>query len=205
MPLKRFPGEALLSRRCAHDLGGVAADGGVRDRSRIERLADLVEVQERLAEHGELGGSRSPTSPATRASSSTTLPTWIVLELGVLVPPDQIGHSRAELRLVEALPGLAELQRERHRIVAPALADGEQQLQEMLLHPRGDPGHHAEVEQRDLPSSVTNTLPGCGSAWKKPSTRICFRYARKSSRRGPRRPDRAAPRGLSAVILVPEM
>ena len=52
-------------------------------------------------------------------------------------------------------------------------------------------------------SSVRKTLPGCGSAWKKPSTMIWCRYARTSSR--PRRSTWTSSRvsGLSAVTFAP--
>src|SRR4029078_6142154 len=32
------------------------------------------------------------------------------------------------------------------------------------------------------PVSITSRFPGCGSAWKKPSSRSCFREARTSRR-----------------------
>ena len=45
--------EALL-----HDLGGVAADRSVRVEVRLDGAADLIEIQQRFAQHGEL--SRDP-------------------------------------------------------------------------------------------------------------------------------------------------
>ena len=55
------------------DFGGVSPDRRVR----IEmRLADLVEIKKRLADHGELLRQAVRWSPATLTSMSTARPTW---------------------------------------------------------------------------------------------------------------------------------
>ena len=53
------------------------------------------------------------------------------------------------------------------------------------------------------PSSVRKTFPGCGSAWKKPSIKTCFRYALKSSSARTSPLMSSFTTGLSAVIFVP--
>ena len=55
--------EEVAGRKAAdepllHDLGGVAPDGGVRVEVGRDGAADLVEVEEGFAEHGELGRAR---------------------------------------------------------------------------------------------------------------------------------------------------
>ena len=55
------------------------------------------------------------------------------------------------------------------------LPERHQQQHQMLAHLRADLADHAEVEQvQALLVGCHIRLPGCGSAWKNPSTRICL-------------------------------
>jgi hypothetical protein len=71
---EEVPRRRAFEHTGAHDLGGIATDRGVRIELRIQRLANLIEIQERLAEHRELG--RQPETDVARHApeSSTTLP-----------------------------------------------------------------------------------------------------------------------------------
>ena len=115
------------------------------------RMEALVQVQESLAEHRELG--REPEADVARYPPDLehSLAHLHVPQLGVLVSPHKIGDSARELRLVEVGPDLAQLQREADRVLALALADGEEELQEGLLQAGSDSPDHPQVEQSDLP------------------------------------------------------
>ena len=54
-----------------------------------------------------------------------------------------------ELLLLKALLRLAQLNRQRCRFVAAPLADGEQELQDVLLRLRRDVPDHAQINQSD--------------------------------------------------------
>ena len=75
------------------------------------------------------------------------------------------GRDRApEPGLVELRELLAERDRDFRGFFAAAFADGQQQLQQPILHLRAEPPDHAEIDQRQQAVVVTKTLPGCGSA-----------------------------------------
>ena len=133
----RLPGERLLRIALAHELGGVAADGGVGVEVGVEGAADLVEVEERLAEHGQLGRDADAALARTCvASISTMRPTWIWPTLRVLVLGHEVGHVAPESRLVEVRRIVAQADGHRGRLVRPPLAHREEQAQQPLLHGR---------------------------------------------------------------------
>ena len=73
---------------------------------------------------------------------------------------DQIRHPPRELGLVKVFTGLPQLQGEGDGRIALTLADGEQQLEEVLLHARSDPRNHPEVEQGDRAVIGHEHVPG---------------------------------------------
>ena len=128
-----------------------------------------------------------------------------VPQLGVLVTPHQIGDSAGELRLVEAGPDLAHLQREGHRVVALALADREEQLEEVLLQAGSDPPDHPQVEQSDLPGVGHEHVAGMRIGVEEAVHQDLLEVrAKELARRARPRSPRAGPRGLRVVIFVPE-
>ena len=54
-----------------------------------------------------------------------------------------------EFRFIEFFVSLADLDRRWGRFFAPAFGYGEQELQELLLHPWPDPRDHPEIDQRE--------------------------------------------------------
>ena len=134
-------------------------------------------LQQRLPEQRQLGRQPDAVLCRPRARSPCiTRPTCSFAERSVLIPRHELLDVAAQRRLVEIGCGLADLERQRRRAIAVRLADREQQLEQLILARRRQAAHHARDRASAIrPSSVRKTLPGCGSAWKKPSTMIWCR------------------------------
>ena len=128
-------------------VGEVRADRGGRVEVRVEVQGGLVEVEQRLADHRHLRGRSQPVRAGDPAQLDQD-------RAGLLVGPgrsrlrDQVGDLAAEGGGVVLLERVAHAGQHRCGLLAVAVADRQQQLGDLVLEPRRDRRHHAQVEQR---------------------------------------------------------
>jgi hypothetical protein len=91
-----------------------------------------------------------------------------LLQAGVVALGDQLGHPSAHLRLVELVRLLADPDGEGGRLVALPVADGEEELEQAVLHRRADPGHHPQVEDGDVRAVGEEDVAGMGIGVEEP-------------------------------------
>ena len=137
---KTLAGVALFSIRCRITDEALPAQRRVDVELRIEHAADLVEVQQRLAEQREIGrklqavlGCRCATSPASRGRRSSRAC------VSAMKAADQI--ARSARRISDSLKSSRRSPSEHQDvrgIVAAPLANREYQLEQLLLQGRRD-------------------------------------------------------------------
>ena len=122
------------------DLRGIAPDGFIRIELWRERPADLVEIEQRLAEHGELRRDADAGIGCDHLDIEDFASDLTVADRGVLLLRDEFSHAAPELELVEIFARLTDSYCDVGSFVALSFGDGEEQLEELLLHGGIDPG-----------------------------------------------------------------
>ena len=139
---------------------GVAADGGGGVEARVEALAELVEVQERLADRGEHRRQRDPLLAADPGNRQHRLADAEAVDAVFVLGEHEAGDLALEGLLVAALPRGADLQRHVGDLLAAAVDDAQHQLQQPLAHARVDAADHAQVEQDEAVLLVEQHVAG---------------------------------------------
>ena len=168
------------SRRRAHlalhHLTGVRLDRRAGVERGIERAGDLVEVEQGLAEHGELGRQAQPVV-AGDAHQLHDHRAGVDLARGFgpgCAPPARDARHRTRRRRTPRAAGRCRWRRRPPALPSPSLR-ASSSLTSSFRMPAGTRATMPRSIRASRPSSVSRTLPGWGSAWKKPSTRIWSR------------------------------
>ena len=126
---EEVPGGRALQQAAPHDVGRILPDRGIGIELGIELVGDLVEVQQGLAQHGELG-RQSKIDISRDAPDLEHDPSDLdIPDLRVLVASDEIRHPPREDQLVERWSLLGQLQDAGHGLIAPTFADRQKKLE----------------------------------------------------------------------------
>ncbi len=113
-------------------------------------MADLIQVEQRLAQHGEFNWQSDAVHSADACYFQHQPADLNLFQTDVLVLSNHIGDLVPEHGFIGLCFHLTELQRDFSGVIPAILADCQQQLQQPFLQPRSDAGDHSQVEQRDL-------------------------------------------------------
>ena len=118
---------------------------------RRKHLADLVRMQKRLADHGELLRQADAVVARNLEEHQHRAPDLRRLERHLVVQREELGDAALEPFSVGLLAAFADLQQHFRRVVGMVVAHRKKEPQQPLLKPGGDARHHAEVDERDAP------------------------------------------------------
>ena len=124
-------------------------DGGIGIEVGVELVGDLVEVEERLAQHRQLSGRAQPAVAGDAGELADHPPGFELAHRHGLVLLDEGDDLALEPGRIPAVAFLAEAGHDRSHLAAVALAQGEEQADQRILQLRADPGHHAQIDQRE--------------------------------------------------------
>ena len=159
---EQVAGRDRLPHAAMGQLRRSAPDRGVRVELRIQGAAHLVQVEQGLAQHRQLGRDTEPAVARDPGNGKHDLADMDLAQLGVAVLRDHLADPATELGFVGAVTLLADLDGDGRGVVAMPLADRHHELQQLLLQARADPRHHPDVQEGDASVLREDHVAGVG-------------------------------------------
>ena len=114
-----------------------------------QRVRDLIQIEQRLADHRELSRQADTVFARDLHDFEQSAADADLVERGILVTRDDGGERAPEIRLVRIFPTLPDKQEHIGRVLGTIVTHRKQILQQSILQLWRYARHHAQVDKRD--------------------------------------------------------